>query len=253
MNYLKHFLCLSLIAVVPFGYYFDDSDSVQVRMRLAAGRGEYATIIRNCNGTLQDIHTGEYSDYGGEIAFKPNPDQPFVVGIRGGHLSADSYSQSILGVPVALSGPTENGYINPYFAIEGRFVGFSLGWLRNIGPDMDKDLFKLDGDFRSTKDYGSMHLRVGSFRNFYVIGSFNEGVPIVSQYGFFLLGAGYGGVENWHFLTGISAGFYEEPGFHVGISRKLGHLGSADFSFRYGTAQSETERGLSLGWSYPIK
>lgn len=242
-----------MIAIVPFGYYFDESDSSHVRMKLASGQGEYATIIRTCNGNLEDVHTGKFSDFGGELAFRPNLNGPIVLGLRGGHLSADSYSQSILGLTINELGPTENGYVNAYIAFEERTAGLSVGWVRNLGVDLDEDRFKLDGDFRSSKDYLSGHFRLGAFDDIYLISSLNEGVPIVSQHGFFLVGVGYGGLKNWHLLSGFSAGFFEAPGIHLGLSRGLGSLGSADLSLRYGTAEGETEHGVSLGWSIPLK
>jgi hypothetical protein len=190
------------------------------------------------------------------LAYRPNPEDPFIVGLRAGHLSADF--EPVSGNDYS----AEHGYINPYGSIESKYFGFGLGWIRNLGPrletmrgwnlyynllDFDNDL-----DFRKSENYGSGHLRIGSVSSVYFLTSVNEGVPIASQYGFFLMGLGYGGAPRWHFLGGLSGGFYDEAGFYLGLGHDMGKSGRPQLSFRLGSSEGEFEGGVSLNWTIPI-
>lgn len=255
MRLFKNFFCLCLIMVLPIGYYGDANDSSSVWFRLGGGTGQYSTIVESCTKPPV-MHSDNFSDVGAAIVFRPSREDPFVFGLRGGHLSAGTIPEGKYGSTL------EHGYVNPFASIEWEKFGIGAGLVRNLGPKLESDLFwdvftkfydyEPDMDFRKGRNYLSGHIRLGSYSSIYGIGSLNEGVPIASQYGYLLLGLGYGGVADWHFTSGISAGFYDHPGFYFGLGHDLKGYGRPEFSFRLGSAEDDFEGGFSFGWTIPL-
>jgi hypothetical protein len=251
----KKVFCTCLILVLPISYYNIENDSTNVWFRLGGGTGQYSSVIRSCD-TPPLAHSDDYADFGAELAYRPDRKAPFYLGLRGGHLKAGILNHPVYGNSL------QNGYMNPFVSVETHYFGLGAGWIRNLGPvtynrlgwfidgnfiDFDPDL-----DFRNSKNYSSGHLRLGSVSSVYFLASYNEGVPIVSQYGYLLLGVGYGRVPRWHFVSGLSAGFYDEVGAYFGIAHDLGKSGVPQLSFRLGSSENEFEGGISLNWTIPI-
>lgn len=256
MRLSRNVFCLFLIMMLPIGYYADENDSTSVWFRAGGGVGQYSTVIQSCDEPPKQF-SNSFSDVGGEIVIRPSMSAPVMLGLRGGHLSAGIESSEKYGNSL------ENGYLNPHIAVELENFGAGIGWVRNLGPvmgddvylDFLKDVYDFDPilDFRRDKNFISGHARLGSYSSIYAIGSLNEGIPIVSQYGYFLLGMGYGGVPGWHFTSGVSGGFYNQGGFYLGIGRDLPRYGRPELSFRLGSAEGDFEGGFSLNWTIPIK
>ena len=256
MRYLKNVFCWCLVLVLPIGYYADPSDSSSVWFRLGGGTGQYSTVIESCDDPPRYL-SNTYSDIGGSLEFRLSQKDDLIFGVRGGHLSAGIDSGTVYGNSL------EHGYVNPFASVEMKDFGIGIGLMRNLGPRLNRelyhevfdDLFDLDPeiDFRYRRNYMSGHVRIGPVSSVYAIASLYEGVPIVSNYGYYLFGFGYGAVPDWHFTTGISAGFYDQAGFYLGISHDTKGFGQPEFAFRLGSAEGDFEGGFSLGWTFTLK
>lgn len=250
MKYFRNFFCLCLIAIVPFGYYAKDQDSSHVRIDGGVGAGQYLAVLRSCED-IKEKRIDHFKDIGADISYRPAIKLPFVFGIRGGHLSTNLEKVIYAFYSSGKQASIENGYINPYLSIETKYVGLGSGIGWNLGPEIPHNFLDVDFDFRKEKYYASGHLRVGSYSSAYAIMSFYEGVPIASQYGYFLLGAG-GSIKQWHLIGGFSTGPYDGPGAYLGISHDTERLGRPSLSFRAGGSEGEFEGAIGLGWSWPV-
>jgi len=250
MKYFRNCFCLCLIAIVPFSYYTNDNDSSHVRIDGGVGTGQYMAIMRSCND-IRGKRLDHLKDVGADVSYRPEIKLPFVLGIRAGHLSSTSERVIYSYYSNTGAGSLENGYINPYLSIEFKYFGIGAGWGRNLGPEIPHEVIDLDFDFRQEKDYGSGHIRVGSYSTVYAILSFFEGTPIASDYGYVLLGGGVG-LRKWHLAAGFSGGPYDNGGAYFGISRDIERCGRPSLSFRAGSAEGEFEGAINLGWSWPV-
>jgi len=256
MRLTKRFFCMCLVMMLPIGYYSNENDSSSVWFRVGGGVGQYSTIVESCNEPPRK-YSNSFYDAGAEIAIRPIVDAPVIFGLRGGHLSAGIETTEKYGSSL------ENGYLNPHFALETEYFGGGIGWVRNIGPTIEDnvywdilgDIYDIDPvlDFRRQKNFVSGHVRLGSYSTVYAIGTLYEGVPAISQYGPLMLGLGFGVVPKWNFMTGISGGFYDQGGFYFGVSHDMAQYGSPALSFRAGSADGDFEGAFSLNWTFTIK
>ncbi|MCP4570069.1 MAG: hypothetical protein GY841_21010 [FCB group bacterium] len=236
---------MSAILILPVGYYQGNEDSSKVHLGLAGGTGQYATVLRSC-GEVTSKETMTYKDVAAGVEYRPDFNEPIVFGLRAGHLSTQTQYNVHSGSRL------DNGYINPYFSIEGKYVGFGAGWLRNIGPVLDESLLDLNTDFRKSTDVPSGHLRLGKRSGTYFIVSFFEGMPIVSEYGYLMTGVGYGGSSKWDFVGGLSAGFYDGAGIFMSLNRKTSQHGWPGIAVRLGSSEGEFEGGMSFHWFFQL-
>ncbi len=256
MRNFKNVFCWCLILVLPISYYADPNDSSSIWFRLGGGTGQYSTVIKSCNNPPEYL-SNDYSDIGGALEFRPSLKDDVIFGIRGGHLSAGIKPGTKYGHSL------EHGYINPYVSVEKQVFGAGIGLVRNLGPrvgnafyrEIFEDHYDIDPkiDFRYHRNNLSGHVRLGSLSSIYGIVSLYEGVPIVSRYGYFLFGLGYGSVPDWHFTSGLSLGFYDQTGFYLGVSHDMKEFGRPEFAFRLGSAQGDFEGGFSVGWAFTLK
>jgi hypothetical protein len=78
-------ICFGFILALPFGIYEDNSDSTSVLLSGHYGGGQYASVIRGCNGPIAATGSN-FSDYAfsGHLASPPGKNSAFVIGLKGG-------------------------------------------------------------------------------------------------------------------------------------------------------------------------
>jgi len=256
VKYFKNVFCFCLVLILPIGYYTGEGDTSNVWFRVGGGTGKYTTVIESCDEPPEH-YSENFSDVGAALEIRPSDEQDIYFGVRGGHVSAD------IPVETEYGRTLEHGYINPHVSLETEDFGVGVGLVRNLGPRIRDELYweifdeilDIDPeiDFRRARNYLSGHARVGSYSSIYMIASLMEGTPIVSQYGYYMLGFGYGGVEDWHFASGLSGGFYDQGGFYMGMSHDLEGYGRPELSFRLGSSEDDFEGSISFAWTFTLK
>ncbi|SYZ74606.1 hypothetical protein TRIP_C90234 [Candidatus Zixiibacteriota bacterium] len=252
MKSLTRFTGLAVILILPFGYYTGSDDSTHFTAGAGFGFGNYATIIEGCEG--REVHMVSFRDFGGSVAYHPSVHFPFVFGFRAGQLSVDDppKSKSIdQNYPYPAS---KHGYINPNISLEFKSFGLGAGWVRNTGTVYPNDQWQIQPfDFRRSRNFPSGHIRLGPTDKWFFLGSFCEGVPIMTQYGTILGAMGYGGSEDKIIVMGLCGGIHEHAGLYTGIIFKPGHLGGKVLSIRVGENYDRLEGSFSFEWYLPIR
>ena len=243
-----------IVLVLPIGIYTDSTQSVGVNIGLHAGRGQVASVLRDCSGEPLHSEASAFSDVSASAAviLPSGDDVHFLIGARGGYWGSHAgfatsvYDDASAGYIYGRSPDTEMTftYLNPYFSLEGKAVGFGLGFmLGDAKSDFSPDSKSIDF---------SGHLRVGSLKRGYFIVSVAEQEPIYSGSGLFDLGIGYPLGAHGMGFTGVTGGFYDQFGFSQQARFRLDRRLSLDLCVRLGNAGGAFEGAVAGGLLFHI-
>ncbi|SYZ72055.1 hypothetical protein TRIP_C20170 [Candidatus Zixiibacteriota bacterium] len=246
---LKHAVGFGVILVLPVGIYQNDPESTSVVVTGHIGAGQYASVIRGCNGPI-GATKNDFNDYavGIHVAVPPRANSPVVIGFRYGEWRSD-YRYPIRAYDeynnryIIPSEPStiRFHYVNPSISYENRMVGIGFGYITGKRPE------KLSPDENSLVADGSFHARIGDMRRAYFITSFNENTPLVSGGGYYDIGLGFVTRQNLTIYVGVGGGIYDSPGFmlqsQIPLDKHL-HISGA---FRYGRVAGVGEVGFAGG------
>lgn len=241
LSNLKKGFGFACVLTLPIGIYQGNPDSTDFSIGAYGGAGRFAAFIQSCQGETRTA-ANNFSEYGGAayLAVPPGKNSPLVVGLRGGHFRSNlqlaSFGNSTKRAEYTF------GYLNPSVSLEFSRFGVGVGYVSGNVPI----------HFGSSIETGprfSSHLRVNIYRDSYLLGSFNEDVPLVSGGGSFNLGFGFPAGKVFLF-NGLSAGQYNSVGMlHQGrIRLSKGVL--IDASFRWGSTRGIFEGGGAVGLVY---
>lgn len=241
-----------IVLVLPIGMHTGSSDSLGVAVGVHAGKGQIASVIRDCNGNALHSEVSPYDDVSGSAYLTiPRADNlNFVLGVRGGRWNSTAGFATPVG-PIfsGTYGRTSDtdvrfSYVNPSLSIEGTKAGLGFGLILGDVPSSFGQ-----GDNRLNY---SWHIRLGSMKKGHFIVSMAENEPLISGGGHVDVGIGYPTGKHSHMFTGVNGGFYDRLGFlQQGRFRIIRPL-SLDLSVRLGSAGGEFEGGFSGGLVFHI-
>lgn len=216
-----------MVALAPLAVDVSSTnqDSSVTSLMIAAGAGSYADVSRGCQGEVLSKEQRRYRDLG--FAANHGFAGPLEVGVRA------SVLRRMPGY--------EDGTVmwNPNVAVEGRHVGFGLGYVSKAGrPFSDEfDIWPVSG-----------HLRFGSLSGVHFSVHALEDVPLVSGGGTVRSGFGFRpsrAVDAW---VGVGYGPpYDKPGFQVKSAIHLNSMLDLNANGRLGGSEGQSENAGSLG------
>jgi hypothetical protein len=242
--------CFGFILVLPFGIYRGNPDSTSASISGNIGTGQYASVIRDCNGPVA-AQKSTFTDYAlsAHLAIPPRQNSPFVLGVSWGEWHSKSYRFPIYqsnindGYSYVPSQPQslKFNYFNPSISLETRPAGIGFGFISGRRPlDLSPD------DYKTAID-GSFHFRFGNPRSFYFITSYNENTPLVSGGGYYDVGVVSTNRKLASFYFGFSGGLYDSPGFLYQMQLPLQKHLSVSAALRYGAVHGVAELGFAAG------
>jgi len=220
---------LSMAVLAPLAVELPgtNEDSSVTSLMIAAGAGSYAEVSRGCEGQVLSKEQRRYRDLG--FAASHGFEGPLEVGVRATVLRR-------------MPGYEDDEIVwNPNVSVEGRHVGFGLGYVSNADrPVSDEfDIWPVSG-----------HLRFGSPTKMYFSVHALEDVPLVSGGGTVRSGIGFRpsrAVDAW---VGLGYGPpYDKPGFQVKSTIHLNSILDLNASGRLGRSEGQSENAGSLGLS----
>jgi hypothetical protein len=247
-----HTICFGIILVLPIGIYQGDPDSTSVVILGHAGTGQYASVLRDCNGPVASVGNN-YSDFAlkAHLAIPPGKNSPIVLGFAWGEWTSSGYRY-----PIRVYDENYNGsygrsepqrvhfsYLNPSFSLESKVMGMGFGYISGNRPT---NFSEYNDDMAA--DF-SGHLRLGDPKKTYFLASMNENTPLISGGGYYDLGIGFANSKNGHLFVGISAGLYDSPGFLGQFQLPMDKHIYFNGALRFGTVNGTPEYGLSGGIS----
>jgi len=202
-----------------------NEDSSVTSVMIAAGAGSYAEVSRGCHGEVLSKEQRRYRDLG--FAASHGFEGPLEVGVRA------SLLRRMPGY--------EDGTVmwNPNVAVEGRHVGFGLGYVSNADQPLSDefDIWPVSG-----------HLRFGTLSGLHFSVHALEDVPLVSGGGTVRSGIGFRpsrAVDAW---VGMGYGPpYDKPGFQLKSTVHLNSMLDLNGSARLGSSEGQSENAGSLG------
>jgi len=238
---LTHVACISFILVLPIGYYPEDPDSSGLALGVYGGHTQMASVIRSCQGDIvsSDAYTGTEVAGAAYMAVPPSGHEPLVLGLRGGYWETRTGDQRF-----SLT------YWNPNFNLETEYFGWGLGYMYGDVPRQFDDLanpYQDDGYLRVTG-----HLRIGNAGKVYFSTSWGENSPLVTGGGMFDIGLGYPVGRTTRAFSGLTAGFYDGPGFSQQFQSRIARRLDLDLRFRFGSSGGVFEGGMSAGLVWRI-
>ncbi len=249
-NILTHFTFASLVLVLPIGYYYENSDSTDLVVGLHGGKGQVATVLRGCDGSVISSEGHEFSDVCGSayISVPPGVRSPLIIGIRGGSWESqvkflDNYSTERNERKFKLT------YYNPNINIETKLYGLGFGY---VSGNIKQKLNYYGSDDSANEVKISWHCRLGNVEKGYFTVSFAENTPLISGGGLFNIGVGYKVGKSVYMFSGLGAGFYDASGFVQQIRFKPLRNLALDFNFRLGSSAGISESALSGGLVYQM-
>lgn len=212
---------------MPIGYLPESKDSTDLYVGVHGGAGQVVAVLRDCNGEPLSSVAVKYSDVGGSASW-PVHHTPLVLGLSGGGWFAKDAD-------------IEYGWINPSLSIEGRDVGFGIGY---VGGDFPQDFGNL-----SEPDHVrySGHLRLGSPRSFYIRVGVAESTPLISGGGLWDAGFGFPVGSKVDLYSAFSTGFYDQSGFAQHARFRLSRHFDLTAAVRVGQADNQFEGSAAAG------
>ncbi len=252
LSNLKNGIGFACLLALPIGVYQGNPDSANVSVGAYGGTGQYAAIIRSCEGETAKSEN-KFKDVAG-AAYVRIPvtgtwsESPIVLGLRAGTFGSDfnppTYSWNAPAYPNANNSSIHftYSYFNPNLSFEFEDLGFGMGYLFKPVPDNFSD------DVHWTK-HATGHVRLGKPHRFHVYGDYNESLPLASGGGNFTAGIGFpvGSISMFH---GISWGHYYQPGAVHQLRFPIDRNASIDASIRWGSTEQIFEGGVAVGFVY---
>lgn len=253
---------LCTILVLPIGIYQGDSDSNDFVIGVASGTGQYASVVRGCEGPVA-ARGSRFADVGGQVALRvpPGGRSALIVGVRGGYFRTDyrsiysiyDYEQQGRFIREGEAYPYSFSYVNPSLSIETKDIGIGIGFLTGSRVlDFSHGL----GMYSAPPDYDadvSGHIRLGNPRSAFFITNLNENVPLVSGGSFFDLGFGLGSKRGRVLFLGISGkGVYDSPGLLGQVEFPIEKRLSIAGALRCGAVSDVAEAAFSFGLVYSL-
>jgi hypothetical protein len=240
---------------LPVGYIPETTDTADVMIGVHGGAGQVTSIIRDCSGNPVSTTQNGYVDVNGSAYYtrRIGDDVRLSLGASGGYWESDMLFAS--DVRYSVSGGVNDSarqtysfsYVIPSIAIESKYVGAGVGIV--LG-DVPAEI----GHRPEEDDYipFSAHLRLGNYHKIYFMASLMENTPLISGGSLFDAGMGYHIGRSLHMYSGLSVGFYDQPGFIQQARIRLSQNLSLDVAGRFGIADDIVEGGLSAGLVYRI-
>lgn len=237
--------------VMPIGVRVDPEHPNELTVSAHGGAGQVVSVIRDCEGNPIASEENTFVDFAAsmQVSHRSRDGIITALGFRSGHFNSngrfplsgyddgtgttDSYEQTI-----------SYSYFNPYIAMESRYVGIGVGYLSGEIPSYYGD--------ESSSIPMSGHLRLGNYNkvNFQI--SVNEDLPLASGAGYYKMGLGYPMGSGMRLFSGLSVGFYDQPGLVQQVFLPLSSRFDLDLSARLGSAAGKLEGGLALGLRYHL-
>lgn len=216
----------------------------------------FPTTASSCSGAQNLDLEDRYVDVGAEVDYVSNG--PFHVGLRGGFVydSADlAVSDPLLDSLSSYVDPTQTSYyVNPFFSLEGKWIGVGLGFLASSEPLQNGDGEDYPG---GAEAHASGHFRVGPRSRVYGSVGYGENVPIYSGGGLLNAGIGLRPVSFLDFWGGVAQGPWSSTGLLLRIGVHPKPTWSLDANVRLKTTAQEygytvNEYGVGVGFTYRI-
>ncbi|MEZ4650270.1 MAG: hypothetical protein R3E97_16100 [Candidatus Eisenbacteria bacterium] len=205
----------TLVLVLPLGYQPTETDSSGVSVGVFGGMGQAVSVLRDCSGRTVSEQAVQFSEQAFSFAFSQakSSGAVAVVGVRGGYFTTDD-AHSVDHPDRTVH--HEDWYVNPHVAIEGETVGVGFGLITPAISESVNDLGRPDPfdiwEADRSKIPVSCHLRLGPRDEAFLLASVAENTPIYSGGGLVNIGLGYRVADGVRFFTGLTTGFYEQPG-----------------------------------------
>ncbi len=230
---VPRFLSLVLLMALPFGYYPDYPDSSQFEIGFGGGYGQVASVVRSCDGGPIQKDENQFSDISvtGFGRYRISDRTEFDYGAQLGYFRATARLADLpLDYP---DSHLERWYFGPRIAMETKYFGAGLGFVANRVPYT----FEYDSDWEKNEIGPSFHLRLGSLRGFYFLGSFAENSPLIAGGGYFDAGFGYPLGRRIRMYSALSAGPYDHVGYLQQIDLGLSKTMALNLAIRAGESE----------------
>ncbi len=240
-------LWLPVVVEVPTSPDSGSGGESETRITLVGGAGHYAIIDRGCEGQVLRTHPARFREAGGSIEHRSS--NGLTSGVRSGVLREKRESRFVVtdysvypyreSLAVVVS-ETENVYVNPFVAVEGRRLGIGAGWAwaRGTLPTLD------------SKRQPSFHVRIGRLDKAYFKLGYLESVPLYSGGGFADIGFGGHPHRLWDIYMGMSGGPFDGPGLSLKCDYRVRPHWAITGRARLGESGGEAQNGMGLGLTY---
>jgi len=239
------------LIIMPIGVRIDPEHPNELTVSAHGGGGQVVSVIRDCDGNPLASEPSNFVDMAASVQVSHRSENGVItaLGIRSGYLNSnaripqsvfadgsrsyDSYEESV-----------SYSYFNPYLAVESRYFGIGAGYLSGDVPNT----FGKTGDTTPV----SGHLRIGNYDKVNFQTSLNEDLPLASGGGYFKMGLGYPMGSRVRMFSGLSAGFYDRPGFAQQMALSISNRFDLDLAARVGSTDGNLEGGFALGLRYHV-
>jgi hypothetical protein len=234
------------LLVMPIGVRVDPEHPGELTLSAHGGTGQVISVIRDCSGNAISSKESPYVDVAATMQFSHRYESGgfLAAGLRYGYLNSTA-QRTVSGFPGgSFEEQVTYDYFNPYIAMESRYAGIGIGYMSGDVPMTfgdNSDSIPLSG-----------HIRLGNYEKMNFLVSLNENLPLASGGGYFNMGLGYPAGRSVLLFTGLSAGFYDRPGFVQKVSILLSDRFDLDLSARVGSADDNFEGGFAAGLRYHI-
>ena len=275
---VMHTTMICLILVLPFGYYTQSPDTADAAIGIHAGYGSVATVIRDCEGHALHSESSTFQDVSGSAyaIIRRWNNTTCIAGLRGGYWESDAifateFPEDVLGYETSYGATrpyhVSYSYINPNLSLEFKNVGIGLGLMMGRIPASFSDHQPVPAPGQTPEEMESnmvlmsqekddipvsAHIRFGSIDGRHFLASFAENLPLASGGGYFDVGLGYPVGKTVRMFTGLSAAFYNQPGFLQQARFRISKGFDGELAVRFGQAGGELEASLSGGLIYRI-
>jgi hypothetical protein len=156
----------------------DSSRTDNMQVEVAGGGGQFAIVSRGCNGEILDMTHNQLRS--GALVVEHRLSNVTVIGVRAGNVGTTLHTNTQVSASTppyyrdtTLTSRYSNAYVNPYFAVEGRWAGAGVGYIRT-----DRPLLLAEDTYHDP--HTTWHLRIGDDERRLML-RWMEDVPLESE------------------------------------------------------------------------
>jgi hypothetical protein len=225
---------LAFLGILPLQIAVAPKDSAVTNFRISGGYGQYAQILRGCEGVV-DKEKIPFSEIGISIDHKTG--SCFRLGLHATEIWTKKESANH-----QYDRPVEIMALNPFINAEWKNFAIGGGYLW-----ASKSLLNLDDD--SEEHRPSVYFRVGNTKTVYVDASYLQTTPVYSG-SLFRAGLGSHKSPGFGWWFGVGYGPYDKGGLMVKTDLRLQRNLYLDALLRLGGSEGISENAVGLGLTY---
>jgi len=242
---------ICFIGILPLQITIPPQDSTETNWQIAGGMGQYAHIIRGCEGNVIEKEKIPFAEIGASVDHKTK--SPIRYGLCFNYIATKEgrevrdYYDEYYGYYSGYSGSNQSLGIftaNPFVNAEWKYFALGAGYVVSNG-------LRFEAGDDPEHHFPSAYLRIGNARLVYLDASIFHTIPLYSG-GLFRMGLGVHPTPKFSYWIGICGVPYDKTSALIKTDFIIQPNLTMNTLVRIGRSEGIPEAAVSLGLTYRV-